>query len=158
MLIAIGVVATGILALLAVFITGTRSNEHGEDLSRATFYSRKILEIVRSESLAYIEEPTIPPSSTSGLNDGADTWRALDAAPVHFSQIRALNDDGVVDTRDDKFERNIRMRRASNSAADYNYDLVVVDVTVRWKSLQSNLKGATGHRQVKVSAIVKQGS
>lgn len=157
-LVAIGVVATGILALLAVFITGTRSNEHGEDLSRATFYARKVLEIIRSESLAYIAEPTIPPPTSSGVNDGANTWRALNAAPVHFSQIRALNDKGTVDVRDDKFERNIRMRRASNVAADYNYRLVIVDVTIRWKSIKSNVKGGSGHRQVKMSSIVKQGS
>lgn len=153
-LIAIGVVATGILALLAVFITGTRSNEHGEDLSRATFYARKVLEIVRSESLAYVAEPTIPPPVGSGLNDNAATWRALDAAPVQFSQIRTRNTNGSLDVRDNKFERNIQMRRAGTSAADYNYNLVIIDVKIRWKSIKSG----SGHRQVKVSSIVKQGS
>lgn len=153
-LIAIGVVATGILALLAVFVTGTRSNEHGEDLSRATFYARKILEIVRAESLAFTFEPTVPPPASSGLNDGTTTWRALSANPVQFSQIRAKDPNGNLDVRDDKFQRNIQMRRASTNSADYNYNLIIVDARVRWKSIKSG----AGYRQVKVSSIVKQGS
>jgi type II secretory pathway pseudopilin PulG len=171
-LIAIGVVATGVLALMAVFITGSKSNQHGKDLSKAMFYARKISEIVRADGLAFVQA-TFPPNAASGLNDPVGTFRPLIAEPPanKFVGIRAPQLDvdpntGVVtvvvdglgdpvpDSTDDKFERSIQMNRASNNANDYNYDLILMDVHVRW----IGGKQGDGIRRVKVTSLLKSGN
>ncbi|MCA9778122.1 MAG: hypothetical protein KC800_15440 [Candidatus Eremiobacteraeota bacterium] len=166
-LIAIGVVSTGILALLAVFVTGTRSNQHGEDLSKAVYYARRISEIVRANGLAF-NEATIPPPQASGINDPAGVFKPLNSdPPIQLATIRApklnrdtglpeLNGSGdpVPDPGDDKFERNIMIRRSNNSPADFRYNLLTMDVTVRWVGGRSG----DGMRHVKITSLLKSGS
>ena len=167
-LIAIGVVATGMMALMAVFITGTRSNQHGQQLSRATYYARKISEIIRAERLAF-NTGVIPPNAASGLNDPVGTFRPLDepptTAPAAFTNLRMpkLDPDGIaevdgtgepiLDPADDKFERSIQMTRRSTVATSYQFNLIEVDVTIRWQGG----KVGDGMRKVTISSIVKAG-
>lgn len=163
-LIAIGVIAVGVLALLAVFITGTRSNEHGAVLSDGIYYARKITEFVRANNLAFADPGgQVPPPASSNVNDPDGVWRALDASPMFDIRRRVVDDDGVVVMEggveklvagDDKFERHIEMERASNNAADYNYNNVVVDVSIRWK----DGKTTQGYHRVNLQTLVRQGS
>jgi len=166
-LIAIGVVATGILALMAVFITGTRSNQHGEDLSKAVYYARRISEIVRANGLAF-KEATIPPPQSSGINDPAGVFKPLnDDPPLQLANVRVPRIDpetGLplidafgeprLDPGDDKFERNIMIRRLNNSSSDFRYNLLVMDVTVQWVGGRSG----DGMRHVKITSLLKSGS
>lgn len=170
-LIAIGVVATGILALMAVFITGTRSNQHGENVSRAVFYGRKLSEVIRANGLAYSLVPgVVPPPASTRINDNPGEFRPLDEntnpPSPHMASIRLpqLDVDGnpisdgmggiKLDPADDKFERNIQMERASNTVGDYNYNLLRMKVTIRW------VGGRTGDglRQVQVDSLLKPAS
>ena len=68
-LFAIGVMAIGLLALFAVFVTGTRANAYGKHTAEATNHARQILEIIRSRGLAF-QAGALPPGPTSGFNDG----------------------------------------------------------------------------------------
>lgn len=165
-LIAIGVVATGILALMAVFITGSRSNQHGEDLSKAVFYARKVTEVVRVNALAFTNLPGVP-DAASGLNDPVGTFRPLTDAPIQFARIRTpkLTEDAggniivvtdglgqaVPDVADDKFERSIQLNM--RNTGDYDDGLIDMDVTIRW------VGGKTGDglRRVKLSSLLKAG-
>ena len=163
-LVAMGVMAVGILALMAVFITGTRSNQHGAELSRATYYARKIAEIIREDGLAF-STGTIPPNAASGLNNPVGTFVPLTAAPPAnvFLNIRLplLNDDGtarvdgtgnpVLDPGDNRYERSIQITRASNTATDYNFSILVMDVTVRWQGG----KAGDGMRRVSLRTLLK---
>ena len=163
-LIAIGVVATGVMALMAVFITGTRSNQHGQDLSRATFYARKVTEIIRANGLAFTTG-TIPPNASSGINDPVGTFRPLNAEPAKFSNIllpkvdldgNPILDamgDPIPDPADEKFERSIQIARASLAPSDYNYNILKMDVTIRWVGG----KVGDGKRKVQISSMLKSG-
>jgi len=163
-LIAIGVVSVGILALLAVFITGTRSNQHGQDLSRATFYARKITEIIRVQGMAALGAlGPIPPNASSGLNDADGVFRPLNDPPTgFFGQIYLpkLDNDGVVvldggnavpNLNDTKYERNIQISRASDEPSDYNFSLLSLSVTVRWRGGRSG----DGFRQTNLVSLLK---
>lgn len=163
-LVAMGAVTVGVLALMAVFITGTRSNQHGADLSRATYYARKISETVRQDGLAF-SFSTIPPDEASGLNDPPNLFRALDDQPPAnvFRNLRIplLNEDGsprlgqdqqpMFDPGDEKFRRNIRIQRAHDSLSDYRYQLLWLDVTIRWQGGKSG----DGLRRVQIRSLLK---
>lgn len=172
-LVAIGAASVGILALMAVFITGTRSNQHGEDLSRATYYARKITETIRQDNLAFNDvvgaTVVIPPSAVNGMNDPDGVFRPLNyrgssgLGPIQLGQIRRadLNPDGTVRLNagvpvlvaaDEKFERNIQIRRASNTPTAYNYNVLIMDVTVRWRGG----KVGDGYRRTKVTSLLRQ--
>jgi type II secretory pathway pseudopilin PulG len=173
-LVAIGVVATGILALVAVFITASQSNQHGKDLSKAVFYARKISEVIRANGLAFAT-PTIPPNAATGINDAVGTFKPVaDSTGTHAALLGAIRapklavdpDTGVVsvvtdglgdevpDPADDKFERSIQMVRASSSPADYDYNLILMDVHVRWVGGRHG----DGIRRVKVTSLLKEGN
>ena len=161
-MVAIAVVGIGLLALIAVIVTGTRSNLHGEQLSRATFYARRISESIRQDGLAF-SFATIPPSAADGLNDPDGTFRPLNyATPARLSTIRIplLDATGqVVMTAgqpalvpaDDKFQRNIQTRRASTDPTAYNFSVLILDVTVRWQGG----KTGDGMRKVKITSMLK---
>lgn len=158
---------------MAVFITGTRSNQHGEDLSRATYYARKISETIRQDNLAYQDDSggavVIPPRASSGMNDPSGVYRPLDyrgssgAGPIQLAHIRLgeVNEDGtlrvvngapVLLSGDTKFQRNIRIRRSSNTTTAYNYNILIMDVTIRWRGG----KVGDGWRRSKLTSFLRQ--
>ena len=89
----------------------------------------------------------------------------LTAAPPAnvFLNIRLplLNDDGtarvdgtgnpVLDPGDNRYERSIQITRASNTATDYNFSILVMDVTVRWQGG----KAGDGMRRVSLRTLLK---
>lgn len=171
-IVAIGVTSVGILALMSVFITGTRSNQHGEDLSRATYYARKITETIRQDNLAFTQggaTPTVPPPADTGLNDadgqffplnyrGAGGLGPTELGQVQLAQINAngtlrlVAGNPVPVAADEKFQRNIQITRASTDATAYNFDVLVMNVTIRWQGG----KAGDGMRRVKITSMLRQ--
>ncbi len=167
-MVAIAVVGIGLLALIAVMVTGTQSNQHGADLSKATYYARKMVETIRQDQdgIVFANLPALP-NAASGINDPDGVFVKMNTTPpAKFSQIRSplLDANGntvvdggglpVPDPGDDKFERNIQIRRVSNVPTAYNYNVMQVDVTVRWQGG----KAGDGMRKVKISSFLKAGA
>ncbi len=131
-IVAIGVVATGVLGLLSVFIAGQRASTMGQNLSVATGYSRDFLEIIRSRGLAFQfgetgGTPNLPPA-TSGLNDGSASRKELHVTPpIAFNEV-AIENPG----HRTQFKRNITTERVVNTASDYRSSMFRVTVRVFW--------------------------
>ena len=165
-MVAIAVVGIGLLALVSVMVTGTQSNQHGADLSRATYYARKIVETIRQDGLAFTSAPALP-NAASGINDPVGTFRKLNVSPPSkFSNILTPQLDSagnaVVDALgqpmpvpgDSKFERSIQITRSTNVTTAYNYNILNCTVTVRWQGGKSG----DGMRKVTITSFLKAGS
>ncbi len=131
-IVAIGVVATGILGLLSVFIAGQQASTFGQNLSVATSYGRDVLEIIRSRGLCFQfgdtnGVPNLPPAN-SGLNDGPAERRPLNTTPpLAFTDLAVEN----VGQRT-QFRRNITTVRVTNNATDYRSPLFQVTARIYW--------------------------
>lgn len=155
-LIAIGVVATGLLGLLSVFIAGQRATDFGANISVATGYCRDILEIVRAQGLVFNYGdtggiPNLPPAD-SGLNDGPSVRRDLNATPpIAFSSLVSdfsdLANENVGDQT--RFTRNITTERIATGPTDYRNPLFRVTARVYWME-----RGV--ERTVKLVAVARQ--
>lgn len=141
-LVALGVLAIGILGVTAVFIFGISSTEHGKNLSKATTYGRDILEIIRTHGLIPLAG-TIPPPASSGLNDPPSARVALNQSPHgSFAQAMPANTG---------FFRNIKTERASTDPTSHLYNVYKVTVTIYWKE-----KGV--ERSMEMTAFAKAGN
>ncbi|MBI3927151.1 MAG: prepilin-type N-terminal cleavage/methylation domain-containing protein [Armatimonadetes bacterium] len=121
-LIAVAVLAIGILGTYSSFAWGTLSAHYGSEVSEATMYARQLMEIIRSQNLAFQDAPDLP-DAASGLNDNPTDRVALNAVP-HGSF-------GVLPA-DTRFTRNIRVERLSSNVNDHRYNIFRVTVTIYW--------------------------
>lgn len=121
LLIAVGVLAVGILGVCATFGYALRAETHAGRLSEATGHARQLVELIRVRNLPFQYDPGMPPAD-SGLNDTASQRRPLNGAPF-ASDLPASTG----------LSRNIRIERVSTDTSDYRYNLARVTVTVYWQ-------------------------
>lgn len=120
-LVAVGVLAIGLLTLVGAVAYGLSVASEGEKHHQAVEHARRLIALTRARDLPYTQ-PTVPPGPTSGINDAPSVRRPLGAPP--------FAGDGF--PPDAGFERNIRL--------DWDYPgyradrLVKVTVTLYWQS------------------------
>ncbi len=129
LLIAVAVLAVGILGVFASFAFGLQSTRFSGQMSQAIAWNRQLIEMIRVRNLAF--SPDIPPSG-SGLNDPALT-SGVDPEAT-FRSLRDLNappflNDLPLGTG---FKRRIQIRRLSPDANDYHNRIAEITVTVYW--------------------------
>ncbi len=156
-----GVIAVGMLALMSVFVAGQRANTYGANLSAATNRARQMMELVRSNGLAF-NTGAIPPGPNSGLNDGTKKVALDSSPPTQFSTLFKYADATDPTTGQEsegdssqalavsRFKRNIVTTRASNDSKSYLYNLLQMKVTVYWEERGTE-------RSVTVTSLLKQG-
>ena len=150
-LVALGVIATGILGLLAVFVAGQKANVHGQNMSRATNIARQICELVRSRNLAF--QGAIPPNAASGLNSTTKV-NFNNSPPAQFtSLVTKVENPGedLVDGEYDPefFKRTIVTTRASSDSTSHLFNLLTMTVTIYW------FEGGV-ERSLKMTTLLKQ--
>jgi len=123
--VAIAVLAIGILGVFASFAYGLHSTNHSARLSEAVNYSRQLVELIRVRNLPFLYD-SLPPPSTSGLNDTDKTsWEQLsplEAAPFTHDIPPHTG-----------FRRRILVGRVPGSGgSDYRSNLAEIRVSVQW--------------------------
>jgi len=79
-MVAVTVLALGLLSLLGALAFGLRASENGARHAEATQHAKRYLALIRQRNLVFgVEDPL--PDSNSGLNDDPALRRALDEAP-----------------------------------------------------------------------------
>lgn len=119
-LVALGVLAVGILGVCSVFAFGTRAAGQGARITDATARCRQIVDLMRARNLPFGWTPSLPPGS-SGLNDAEASRRDL-AAPPFSADLPS----------DTGFTRNIKVEWVSQTAGDYRNILTRITVGVYW--------------------------
>lgn len=153
-LVALGVIATGLLGLMSVFIAGQKANTFGQNMARATNIARQIHEVVRSQGLAF-NTGTFPPTAASGLN--STTRVNFNAAPpAQFAglvtTVEAMGEDLVDGTYDPEFfKRTIVTSRASTDPNSHLYSMLTMTVTIYW--IENGVE-----RSVRMTSLLKEGS
>lgn len=112
LLVALAVVAVGVLGVFAALSYGMRGIKHGARMTEAVTLSRQLLERIRAENLAF-DDP-------SELRDPA-------------AVRRPINDPPFTDLPASEFRRNIFVRRMSNDATSHENRLMRIRVTVYWQ-------------------------
>lgn len=79
-MVAVAVLALGLLSLLGALAFGLRASESGARHAEATQHAKRYLALIRQRNLAFAVEDPLPGVS-SGLMDGSSVRRALNAAP-----------------------------------------------------------------------------
>ena len=130
LLIAMGVIAVGLLGVAASLTFGSRQSGHGEKMLIATNQARIILEAIGGRSL--LSNPPLAagnlPPAASGINDGANDRRALTAPPFDNPDEHPDILPGVLD----QFTRRIRLTRRGLDGTPGEF-LVNTEVTIFWK-------------------------
>lgn len=131
-MVAVGVLAVGILGVFACFAFGMRAEELADRKTQATYRARQLVDLIRTRNLPFLG--VCPPPTSSGLNDPPGQKRPLNDPP--------FANDFASDTG---FSRSIRIERVSNNPADYAYDMVRVRVVLYW-----NQKGTDRELELEV--------
>lgn len=152
LVVSIGVVSIGLMALMAVLVASQRAAAHGATLSEATGHARHILELIRSDNgLAYPGGNSIDlPVEDTGLNDdlgGREPWELTAAdfhdlplldkpvgVPTAQRGLSGLRDPGAPEGEweGQRFRRTITAARLSESTSDYRFGLRKFTVSVYW--------------------------
>lgn len=109
----------GLLAMVSVLAYAARASRSSELSSEAVGHAVHLIELIRSRNLDF-GGFTVPPASTSGINDPPGTRRPLNAYPFN-SDFQASS-----------FERHIEMARMGPSG-DYKYNVMKIECTVFWE-------------------------
>ncbi len=152
LLVSLGVIATGILALLAVFVAGQKANAYGQNMARATNIARQIHELVRSQNLAFTTG-TFPPTAASGLNS-LDKVNFNASPPSQFesllTSVEKVGEDLVDGAYEPSFfKRTIVTTRASSDPNSHLYNLLTMTVTIYW------FEGGV-ERSVRMTSLLKR--
>ncbi len=117
-LIAVAVLAVGILTLLSALGMSLRSSSHGARVSEATGYARTLVSLIRANNLPVTNPINDPPSARVPLAN------ALGSVPSNLPSNTGMT-------------RNITMREMKTATTgapdDYLVNLYQVDVTVFWQ-------------------------
>lgn len=159
LLIAMGVIAVGLAGVVASLYYGHAQSKHGEDLARASQYSRMLIEIasgrnfIDGTNFTYFGGDGLP-NATSGVNDSdAEPPRDLVAPPYtaadftgYFTSATANQDDTTRELL--RYKRKIQLERigAANTAEEH---MLRMTVTVFWEP-----KKEGGRNSVTTTAIV----
>ncbi|MEW6280871.1 MAG: hypothetical protein AB1758_19810 [Candidatus Eremiobacterota bacterium] len=115
LLVAVGVLAVGLLAVFASLSYSVRAGKHSQAMSCAVALNRQIIDLIRSRQ--YDQD-------TPGLNDGPQTRRPVNARPFQ-NDIQVP--EGVPD-----FTRNVQFERLSTDASRPESRLRRIRVSVFW--------------------------
>lgn len=130
LLIAMGVIAVGLLGVAASLTFGSRQSGHGEKMLIATNQARILIESLDGQNL--VSNPPLAgnnlPPATSGVNDGLGDRRPLTAAPFNNPADHPDILPGVLD----QYTRRIRLSRRGTAGTPGEF-LVNAEVTVFWK-------------------------
>ncbi len=152
LVVSIGVVSIGLMALMAVLVASQRAAAHGATLSEATGHARHILELIRSDNeLAFPGGNSIDlPVGDTGLNDdlgGREPWELTAAdfnslplldtpvgVPPEQRGLSGLRDPGAPEAEweGQRFRRTIQASRLSEETSTYRFGLRKFTVTVYW--------------------------
>jgi Tfp pilus assembly protein PilV len=138
LLIAVFVLAVGILAILACFVVGHRSVEYSGQVTQALNAGRQIVELIRSRNLINFSA-AFPSSDTSGLFDAPQVRRNIDSPPF----------EGDI-TPNSSLKRNITITRLSADSLSYKYNMARIKVKVFWwdRKVEKNVEIQAYHRQL----------
>lgn len=126
-IVAIGVLAIGLLAIAGTVIYSTRMEGRAGRATQALHYANQMVDLSKLYNL-----PKVAP-----INDAPVARRPLHAPPFH-QEIYA----------NDLFRRNVTMTWVNSSAGDYRNELYQVDVTIYWfeRSKEESLHVVGLHR------------
>ena len=133
LLIAIFVVAVGVLGTVSALWYGIRSEKYSERRANAVFQGRELLNAIRAQNLPFgSSDVTGTPYLQLGseLNDG-DYDDDSDDGAVR----REFNDapfGNIYPTNQYNFKRSVEMKRLSNDPNDYRFEMVAIKVSLYW--------------------------
>lgn len=127
LLIAIFVVAVGVLGTVSALWYGIRSEKYSERRANAVFQSRELINAIRSGNLPFVGGNL---TIGSDINDGDYDDDDDDNGPRKAFNAPPFQNQYPVNTYN--FQRRIEMKRLSNSANDYRFDMVAIKVTLFW--------------------------
>lgn len=126
-IVAIGVLAIGLLAIAGTVIYSTRMEGRAGRATQALHYANQMVDLSKLYNL-----PKVAP-----INDAPAARQPINAPP--FDQEIYAND---------LFRRNLTMTWVNSSPADYRHELYQVDVTIYWfeRSKEESLHVVGLHR------------
>jgi prepilin-type N-terminal cleavage/methylation domain-containing protein len=134
LLIAIFVIAVGVLGTVSALWYGIRSEKYSERRSNAVSQSRELLNAMKAQQYPFAGSDVVNSVSWltigSHLNDGD-----YDNDGDDDSSRRAFNEypfENLYPTNEFNFERRIEMKRLSNNVNNYQNDLVAIKVSIFW--------------------------
>jgi len=127
-LVVIGVLAVGLLAISASVIYGLKANQHGARLTEAGAHGENLINRIRLQNLPF----------TAPINDAVSARVPLNAPP--FAAFFPANTP---------FTRSIQMQQLSGVPTNYQYDLSRVTVTLYWseRGVEQSMQLVTLHRR-----------
>lgn len=127
LLIAVAVLAVGILGVVASFTFGLQSTRFSGQMGQALAWNRQLIEMIRVDHLAF--KPGAE-SSTSGLNDPEPPSVGSDES--RYRSLRDLNADPFMNEMPlgTGFKRRIQIRRNSGASGDFVYRQGIAEITV----------------------------
>ncbi len=133
LLIAIFVVAVGVLGTVSALWYGIRSEKYSERRANAVFQGRELLNSIRAQNLPFAGSDVNGVNYLtvgSLLNDG-DFDNDSDDGAVR----REFNDPpfgNLYPTNQYNFKRSVEMKRLSNDPNDYRYNMAAIKVSLYW--------------------------
>lgn len=126
-MVAIGVLAIGLLAIAGSVLYSTRMEGRAGRATQALHYANQMIDLSKLYNLPKVAAIQDPPAARRPLND-----------PPFDQEIYA----------NDLFRRNIHMTWVNSSSGDYRNELYQVDVTIYWfeRSKEESLHVVGLHR------------
>lgn len=115
-MIAIGVLAIGVLAVFGTLANSVRGESQAARLNDAVLWDRQLIAVIRSSNMAF--NVPLPYASTGPLNDSLPAGIGAPFGP-NF-------------TAGDGFSRSIAIQQISTDTSDYHSGLVQITVDVFW--------------------------
>ncbi|MBI3929910.1 MAG: hypothetical protein HY319_30505 [Armatimonadetes bacterium] len=136
-LIAVGILALGILGVVGSLTYSTQAQRFGERTTEAVQVARELVEKIRVRNLPYEWDPPQPPED-SGLCDEPGARKPLSARPF------ASDFPG-----ESPFQRNIRVTPLTTDRGDYRYGMTRIEVTIFWseQGRERTVRFASIHRR-----------
>ncbi len=135
LLIAIFVVAVGVLGTISALWYGIRSERYSDRRTQAVYQARELLNLIRSRNLAFLDNNL---TLGSAINDGNYDNDADDRTVQKAFNAPPFQNDFT--SNQFNFKRHIEMKRLSSSTSDYRYDIVAVKVILFWNEGASEKK------------------
>ena len=133
LLIAIFVVAVGVLGTVSALWYGIRSEKYSERRANAVFQGREILNSIRAKNYPFAGSDINGVDYLqvgSVLNDG-DYDDDSDDGGIR----RPFNDTpfgNIYPTNEYNFQRSVEMKRLSNDPNDYRYEMAAIKISLYW--------------------------
>lgn len=133
LLIAIFVIAIGVLGTVSALWYGIKSEKYSERRANAVFQARELLNAIRSENLPFsgADSAGIPYINVgSELNDGDYDNNGDDNGPRR--PFNAPPFQNLYPTNEFNFQRRVEMKLLSNNPNDYRNRMAAIKVSIFW--------------------------